>query len=174
MRIYDTTKGLADVTPDNLAEFVEWWLFWRATDALYQFYHHPNYQGDLLRAVKATLFDKNAPIELVPVVVAKAEHIKSLFQGDADLFEFVNQQGNVPATNQYAERYAPDRYLSSWGAQTLSNPPVTIDCEDAFPYGRGSPSDDGEWKIDGDASSDATYTASSPDRDASSSDDEDC
>ena len=171
MRIYDTTQGLADVTPSNLAEFVEWWLFWRATDALYQYYHHPNHRGDLLGSVKATFLLKNYPIELVPVVLAKAEHIKSLFEGDADLFEFVNNQGNVSADNQYAERYAPDRYLSSWGAQTLSNPPVIIGCDDAAPYGRGSPSDDGEYKIDGDASSDATYTASSPDRDSSSSDD---
>lgn len=168
MRIYDTTKGLADVTPDNLAEFVEWWLFWRATDALYQFYHHPNYQGDLLRAVKATLFDKNAPIELVPVVVAKAEHIKSLFEGDADLFVFVNQHGNVPPSNQYAERYKPDRYLASWGAQMVSDLPVTIGGDDALPY--RTDYDDGDLKIDGDEDSDATYTASSPDRDASSSD----
>ena len=99
MRIYDTTKGLADVTPNNLAEFVEWWLFWRATDALYQYYHHPNYQGDLLGAVKSTFLLKNYPIELVPVGLAKAGHIKSLFEGDADLYEFICEKGNAHASN---------------------------------------------------------------------------
>ena len=141
MRIYDTTKGLADVTPNNLAEFVEWWLFWRATDALYQYHHHPNYQDDLLGAVKATFLLKNYPIELVPVVLAKAEHIKSLFEGDTDLVEFVCQKGNVPATNQYAERYASDRYLSSWGAQQMSDPPVIFRCEDEEPYKMGGDDD---------------------------------
>ena len=160
MRIYDTTNGLADVTLENLAEFVEWWLFWRATDALYQFYHHPNHQGDLLASVEATFLLKNYPIELVPVVRAKAEHIKSLFEGDADLYEFVVEQGNVSADNQYAERYASDRYLSSWGAQTFSDPLITIGGDD-----------DAGYKIDGDASSDATYASSSDGADPSSSDD---
>ena len=127
MRIYDTTHGLADVTLENLGEFVEWWLFWRGCDALYQCHHHPCYD-DLLEAVKATLFERHLPIELVPVVLAKAEHIESLFEGDADLYAFVCTGGDVPAENQYAERYAADRYLSSWGAQRVSRPPIIIGC----------------------------------------------
>ena len=133
MRIYDTTHGLADVTLENLGTFVEWWLFWRGCDALYQCHHHPCYD-DLLEAVKATLFERHLPIELVPVVLAKAEHIKSLFEGDADLYAFVCVGGDVPAENQYAERYAADRYLSSWGAQRVSRPPIIIGCGET-PYG---------------------------------------
>ena len=163
MRIYDTIQGLADVTLDNLAEFVEWWLFWRACDALYNHYHHPNYRDDLLGAVKATLFGigKNAPTELLPVVLAKAEHIKSLFEDDADLFDFVSNGGNVPASNQYAERYASDRYLSSWGVQTLTEPPIIIDCSLEIPYGSERPSGDEAYKIDGD--NDAVYGSSRDD-----------
>ena len=89
MRMFDTTKGLADVTLENIGSFVEWWLFWRGCDALYQCFHHPCYD-DLLEAVKATLFERHLPIELVPVILAKAEHIKSIFEGDADLYEFVH------------------------------------------------------------------------------------
>ena len=142
MRVYDTTKGLADVTVENLAEFVEWWLFWRACDALHVAHFHPNYDT-LLEAVKETLLHNKAPIELVPVVLAKAEHIKSLFEGDNDLYEFVTATGDVPATNSYAVRYAPDRYLASWGAQRLSDLPIIIDDERGMPSLYGSaPSDE--------------------------------
>ena len=133
MRIYDTTNGLADVTLDNLGEFVEWWLFWRACDALYHCHHHPNYD-DLLEAVKATMRERNVPVELVPVVFAHAEHIQSLFEGDNDLYEFVCAGGEVSHLNQYAERYASDRYISSWGAQQVSYLPIIIRCEDEIPY----------------------------------------
>ena len=139
MKIYDATNRMADVTPENVHEFVDWWLFWRAYDALH-FKKLNRTVASLGDAVKFTLSQNNISVEIVPVVIAKAEHIKVLCEGDQDLFDFVWNGDNVAIDNPYAARYAPDRFWSSVEAETLTfveglpvDRSLTIDDEAGMP-----------------------------------------
>ena len=80
MKIYDTTNRMADVTPENVHEFVDWWLFRKAYEAIH--FDQLNRQIDLEEAVKVILALSNISVELVPVVLSKAKHIKILCEGD--------------------------------------------------------------------------------------------
>ena len=54
------------------------------------------------------------------VVLAKAEHIKVLCEGDQDLHEFVWNTHNVSPRNPYVAKYAPDRFWSSVEDETVT------------------------------------------------------
>ena len=142
MKIYDTTNRMADVTPENVHEFVDWWLFQMAHEALH--FAVLNGQLDLEESVKIIVAQKNISVVLVPVVLAKAEHLKVLCEGDADLYEFIWSQGRCAPENSYARQYGADRFWSATGVGD-SRPAVMIDDRSLeTPYEVGSPEDAGE------------------------------
>ena len=118
MKIYDSSKRMADVTPENVHEFVDWWLFRKAYEALH--FDQLNKQIDLEVSVKIILAQSNVLVELVPVVLAKSEHIKVLCEGDQDLYEFVWNTHNVSLRNPYVAKYSPDRFWSSVETETVA------------------------------------------------------
>ena len=126
MKIYDSSNRMADVTPENVHEFVDWWLFRKAYETLH--FDQLNRQIDLEEAVKVILAQNNISVELVPVVLAKAKHIKVLCEGDQDLHEFVWNTHNVSPRNPYVAKYAPDRF---WSSIQTENVPFTDDTPDA-------------------------------------------
>ena len=126
MKIYDATNRMADVTPKNVHEFVDWWLFRKAYEAIY--FDPLNRQIDLEEAVKVILAQNNISAELVPVVLAKVKHIKILCEDDQDLHAFVWNTHNVSPRNPYVAKYAPDGFSSSVEAETVpSVEHLTID-----------------------------------------------
>ena len=137
MKMYDSSKRMADVTPENVHEFVDWWLFRKAYEALH--FDQLNRQIDLEESVKIILAQNNISVELVPVVLAKAEHIKILCEGDQDLYEFVWDTHNVSPRNPYVAKYSPDRFWSSVEAETVTfvdgtpDAPFIIDDEVGMP-----------------------------------------
>lgn len=118
MKIYDNSNRMADVTPENVHEFVDWWLFRKAYEALH--FDQLNRQIDLEESVKVILAQSNISVELVPVVLAKVEDIKVLCEGDQDLHEFVWNTHNVSPCNPYVAKYARDRFWSSVEAETVT------------------------------------------------------
>lgn len=116
MKIYDATNSMADVTPENVHEFVDWWLFRKVYEALHL--DQLNRQVDLEEAVKVILALSNISVELVPVVLAKVEHIKILCEGDQDFHKFIWDTHNVSPRNPYVAKYSPDRFWSSVEAET--------------------------------------------------------
>ena len=143
MKIYDATNRMADVTPENVHEFVDWWLFQMAHEALH--FAALNGQLDLEESVKIIVAQKNISVVLVPVVLAKAEHLKVLCEGDGDLYEFIWGEGRCVPDNPYARQYGADRFWSATGADN-SRPAVIIidDRSLETPYEVGSPEDAGE------------------------------
>ena len=142
MKIYDTMHRMADVTPENVSEFVDWWLFRKAYEALY--FARLNGQLDLEESVKIILAQRNISVVLLPVILAKAEHIKVLCEGDEDLFDFVSGQGRSAPENPYARQYGADRFWSATGVEDL-RPSVMIDDRSLeTPYEVGSPEDAAE------------------------------
>ena len=137
MKIYDATDRMADVTPENVSEFVDWWLFRKAYEALH--FAQLNGQLDLEESVKIILAQSNISVVLLPVILAKAEHIKVLCEGDEDLFDFVWGQGRSAPENPYARQYGADRFWSATGVEDL-RPSVMIDDRSLeTPYEVGSP-----------------------------------
>ena len=124
MKIYDATDRMADVTPENVSEFVDWWLFRKTYEALH--FARLNGQLDLEESVKIILAQSNISVVLLPVILAKAEHIKVLCEGDEDLFDFVWGQGRPAPENPYARQYGADRFWSATGVEDL-RPSVMID-----------------------------------------------
>ena len=118
MKIYDATNRMSDVTPEKVHEFVDWWLFRKAYEALH--FEQLNRQIDLEASVKIILTQSNISVELVPVVLTKAEHIKGRCEGDQDLCEFVWNTHNVSPHNPYVTKYSPDRFWSSIEAETAT------------------------------------------------------
>ena len=104
---------MADVTPKNVHEFIDWWLFQKAYEALH--FDALNRPIDLQEAVKIILAQNNISVVLIPVVLAKAEHIKILCEGDAELFDFVWGEGRTAPDNPYAVQYGAERFWSSVG-----------------------------------------------------------
>ena len=98
-----------------------------------------NRQIDLEESVKVILAQNNISAELVPVVLAKAKHIKVLCEGDQDLQEFVWNTHNVSPRNPYVAKYSPDRFWSSVEAETVAlvdgmpDAPFIIDDEAGMP-----------------------------------------
>ena len=88
MEIYDTAQRLENVRVENLHEFIDWWLFWKAYNALH-FQKSNRTITSLENAVKFTLPQNNISVDLVPVVLAKAFHIQSLCEEDQDLHDFL-------------------------------------------------------------------------------------
>ena len=142
MKIYDAMNRMADITPENVSEFVDWWLFRKAYEALH--FARLNGQLDLEESVKIILAQSNISVVLLPVILAKAEHIKVLCEGDEDLFDFVWSQERSAPENPYARQYGADRFWSATGVEDL-RPSVMIDDRSLeTPYEVGSPEDAAE------------------------------
>ena len=101
-----------------------------------------NGQLDLEESVKIIVAQKNISVVLVPVVLAKAEHLKVLCEGDGDLYEFIWGQGRCAPDNPYAHRYGTDRFWSATGAEDSGPAVIIIDDRSLeTPYEVGSPED---------------------------------
>ena len=137
MKIYDATNRMSDVTPEKVHEFVDWWLFRKAYETLH--FEQLNRQIDLEASVKIILTQSNISVELVPVVLTKAEDIKVLCESDPDLYEFVWDTHNVSPRNPYVAKYSPDRFWSSVEAEAITfvdgmpDAPIIIDDEAGMP-----------------------------------------
>ena len=148
MKIYDASNRMADVTPGNVSEFVDWWLFRKAYEALHV--NALNRQMDLEEAVKMIVAQSNISVVLVPVILAKAEHIKVLCESDADLHEFVWDGRNASADNPYVLQYGADRFWAATDGEDMvfedllpSDPSLLIDGDSLeVTYEVGSPDDD--------------------------------
>lgn len=138
---------MADVTPENVHEFVDWWLFRKAYEALH--FDQLNRHIDLEKAVRIIVAQNNISVVLVPVILAKAEHIKVLCEGDADLHEFVWGEGRSVPDNPYALQYGAERFWSATGVEDivfenfpLDSSLVIDDSSLEIPYRDGSSDDD--------------------------------
>ena len=148
MEIYDASNRMADVTPENVSEFVDWWLFRKAYEALHV--NALNRQMDLEEAVKIIVAQSNISVVLVSVILAKAERIKVLCESDADLHKFVWGEGRCVPDNPYALQYGADRFWSATDGEDMvfedllpSDPSLIIDDESLeIPYEVRSPDDD--------------------------------
>ena len=148
MKIYDTSNRMADVTPENVHEFIDWWLFRKAYEALH--FAVLNGQLELQEAVKIIVAQNNISVVLVPVILTKAEHIKVLCESDADLHEFVWDGRNASADNPYVLQYGADRFWAATDGEDMvfedllpSDPSLIIDGDSLeIPYEVRSPDDD--------------------------------
>ena len=103
MQIHD--DFLKDQTDAD--EFVDWWLWQKAHEALRIQFNKPN--TSLLECVREIQWLK---LGMIPIVVAKAEHILGLMDGDNEAYEFVHgyDRYGVAEDNPYFIKYRRDRF----------------------------------------------------------------
>ena len=102
MKIHDNI--LDEQTEDA---FVDWWLWQKAHEALRIQFHKPNTSlVDCVREIPWLRFP------MIPIVLAKAEHILELCDESKEAYEFVHgyDRSGVAEDNPYFIRYRRDRF----------------------------------------------------------------
>ena len=89
------------------ADYVDWWLWQKAHEALRIKFSFS--LTDCVREIQWLQFS------MIPIVVAKAEHILGLCDGDNEAYEFVHgyDRSGVAEDNPYYIRYRRDRFSVS-------------------------------------------------------------
>ena len=99
---------LTDQTaPDD---FVDWWLWQKAHEALRIKFNKPGFSlEDCVREIRWL------KLSMIPIIVAKAEHILGLCDGDNEAYEFVHgyERSGVAEDNPYLIKYRRDRFSVS-------------------------------------------------------------
>ena len=91
-------------------DFVDWWLWQKAHEALRIKFNKPSFSlEDCVREIRWL------KLSMIPIVVAKAEHILGLCDGDNEAYEFVHgyDRSGVAEDNPYFIRYRRDRFSVS-------------------------------------------------------------
>lgn len=99
---------LKDKTAD--VDFVDWWLWQNAHEALRIKFNFPNLSlENCVREIRSLR------TSMIPIIVAKAEHILGLCDGDNDAYEFVHgyERSGVAEDNPYLIKYRRDRFSIS-------------------------------------------------------------
>ena len=100
-----TDHLLKEKTTD--ADYVDWWLWQKAHEALRIKFNKPSFSMiDCVREIRWL------QLSMIPIIVAKAEHILGLCDGDNDVYQFVHgyERYGVAEDNPYYMRYRRDRF----------------------------------------------------------------
>ena len=91
-------------------DFIDWWLWQKAHEALRIKFNKPN--TSLVDCVREIRWLR---LPMIPIVVAKAEHILGLCDAYNEAYEFVHgyDQSGVAEDNPYFIRYRRDRFTVS-------------------------------------------------------------
>ena len=92
------------------ADYVDWWLWQKAHEALRIKFNKPSFSlTDCVREIQWLR------LGMIPIVVAKAEHILGLCDGDNEAYEFVHgyDRSGVAEDNPYYIKYRRDRFSVS-------------------------------------------------------------
>lgn len=94
----------------DATDYVDWWLWQKAHAALRIKFNKPSFLlEDCVRELRWLR------TSMIPIIVAKAEHILGLCDGDNEAYEFVYgyERSGVAEDNPYFIRYRRDRFTVS-------------------------------------------------------------
>ena len=108
-RIFQMLEIHDDFLEDKTSadDYVDWWLWQKAHEALRIKFNKPSCSlTDCVREIRWL------KLSMIPIVVAKAEHILGLCDGDNEVYEFVHgyERSGVAEENPYYIRYRRDRF----------------------------------------------------------------